>query len=132
MMKRDSRPPKFGRLPAADTGPSFADLNSFTDVPKPWKNPNYTKNAARRNKTLKQVLAGERDRAMGKPAPSTALNPSVSTLPKSKLKDRMDVDESGVDTIVKEGPGPIDGLPKGPIITCERVRRIYKGMTTFA
>ena len=62
-------PPKplFGRDPLAPPpGPSFAEINSFTDLPKPWKNPLYTKNAARRNKTLKQVLAGERDRAMGK------------------------------------------------------------------
>lgn len=36
---------------------------SFASAPRPFKDPNYRKNATRRNKTLKQIVAGERIRA---------------------------------------------------------------------
>lgn len=34
---------------------------SYSDAPRPFKDPNYRKNVTRRNKTLKQILAGERE-----------------------------------------------------------------------
>ncbi|KAL8276191.1 hypothetical protein RQP46_011403 [Phenoliferia psychrophenolica] len=41
---------------------SYAEEYSYTDVPRPFRNPEYRKNVNRRNKTLKQILAAERER----------------------------------------------------------------------
>jgi hypothetical protein len=38
------------------------ERHSFYFAPKPFKDPSYVKNAQRRNKSVKQILAGERDR----------------------------------------------------------------------
>lgn len=46
-------------------GGSSLDAKSFLNTPKPFKNPSYTKSSNRRTRTLKQILAAERDFAMG-------------------------------------------------------------------
>ncbi|KAF9268577.1 hypothetical protein L218DRAFT_917443 [Marasmius fiardii PR-910] len=63
-------PPKGGkkRTTAASDGtstphiPSLAEQLSYLHEPRPFKNPNYTKNVNRRAKNLKNVLAQERER----------------------------------------------------------------------
>ncbi|KEI36247.1 uncharacterized protein L969DRAFT_91087 [Mixia osmundae IAM 14324] len=42
--------------------PSLAEQLSYADDPRPFKNPHYKPSAQRRNKSLKQMLAAERDR----------------------------------------------------------------------
>lgn len=44
-------------------GQSMVEHLSFANEPRPFKDPNYRKNANRRNKALKQIIAGERIRA---------------------------------------------------------------------
>ena len=41
------------------------ESKSFLNTPKPFKNPSFTKSSNRRTRTLKQILAAERDFAMG-------------------------------------------------------------------
>ena len=41
---------------------SLAEQFSYLHIPRPFKNPNYTKNVNRRAKNLKAVLAQERER----------------------------------------------------------------------
>jgi len=41
------------------------ESKSFLNTPKPFKNPSFTKTSNRRTRTLKQILAAERDFAMG-------------------------------------------------------------------
>ncbi|KAF9463743.1 hypothetical protein BDZ94DRAFT_586738 [Collybia nuda] len=63
-------PPKGGsrRKVAASDGtvtphvPSLAEQLSYLHSPRPFKNPNYTKNVNRRAKNLKNVLSAERER----------------------------------------------------------------------
>ncbi|KAF9451433.1 hypothetical protein P691DRAFT_807789 [Macrolepiota fuliginosa MF-IS2] len=63
-------PPKggFKKKVAASDGsatphiPTLAEQLSYLHLPKPFKNPNYTKNVNRRVKNLKTVLGQERER----------------------------------------------------------------------
>ncbi|KXN85891.1 Chromatin-remodeling complex subunit ies6, partial [Leucoagaricus sp. SymC.cos] len=63
-------PPKggFKKKAAASDGtatphiPSLAEQLSYLHLPKPFKNPNYTKNVNRRVKNLKTILGQERER----------------------------------------------------------------------
>jgi INO80 complex subunit C len=48
--------------PTPQVPTSFAETLSYLHEPRPFKNPNYTKNHNRRAKTLKQVLNAERER----------------------------------------------------------------------
>ena len=41
------------------------ESRNYVDAPRPFKNPGYTRNANRRTRTLKQILAAERDAAIG-------------------------------------------------------------------
>jgi INO80 complex subunit C len=50
--------PAFGRVPE----PSISLQYSYLDVPKPFKNPYYSKHIKRRAKTMKILLNGERER----------------------------------------------------------------------
>lgn len=45
-----------------DPGKTLAEQLSYLHSPRPFKNPNYTKNVNRRAKNLKNVLAQERER----------------------------------------------------------------------
>ncbi|KAJ8076906.1 chromatin-remodeling complex subunit ies6 [Marasmius tenuissimus] len=63
------RPPKGGKKKVAATDgastpqiPSLAEQLSYLHEPRPFKNPNYTKNVNRRAKNLKNVLTQERER----------------------------------------------------------------------
>ncbi|EJC97905.1 uncharacterized protein FOMMEDRAFT_114675 [Fomitiporia mediterranea MF3/22] len=61
---------KGGATPAVSTPadvsapqtPTLAESLSYLSYPRPFKNPSYTKNAARRTRTLKSVLSQERER----------------------------------------------------------------------
>jgi len=62
-------PPKGGvkrKIPADGTAtpqsPSLAEQFSYLHSPRPFKNPNYTKNVHRRAKNLKTLLGQERER----------------------------------------------------------------------
>lgn len=70
-LNKCTRPPKRVADSAEGTPQpdSLATIHSFADLPKPWKNPNYKKNTGRRTKTLKQVLAAEREKVFVKPEP---------------------------------------------------------------
>ncbi|UZJ51456.1 hypothetical protein CBS101457_000776 [Exobasidium rhododendri] len=41
------------------------ESRNYVDSPRPFKNPNHTRNTYRRTKTLKQILAAEREAALG-------------------------------------------------------------------
>ncbi|KAL0577744.1 chromatin-remodeling complex subunit ies6 [Marasmius crinis-equi] len=65
----ETMPPKGGRkkIGASDgtstpLTPSLAERLSYLHEPRPFKNPNYTKNVNRRAKNLKNVLTQERER----------------------------------------------------------------------
>ncbi|KAF5349030.1 hypothetical protein D9758_012728 [Tetrapyrgos nigripes] len=47
---------------ATPSQPTLAEQLSYLHLPRPFKNPNYTKNINRRAKTLKNVLGQERER----------------------------------------------------------------------
>ncbi|KZT21917.1 hypothetical protein NEOLEDRAFT_1120439 [Neolentinus lepideus HHB14362 ss-1] len=47
---------------ATPQGPTPAEQFSYLHAPRPFKNPNYTKNVNRRAKNLKNVLTQERER----------------------------------------------------------------------
>ncbi|THU98788.1 hypothetical protein K435DRAFT_720406 [Dendrothele bispora CBS 962.96] len=47
---------------ATPSQPSLAEQLSYLHLPRPFKNPNYTKNINRRAKNLKNVLGQERER----------------------------------------------------------------------
>ena len=47
---------------SCDSGKTLAEQLSYLHYPRPFKNPNYTKNINRRTKNLKAVLAQERER----------------------------------------------------------------------
>ncbi|PWN33687.1 uncharacterized protein FA14DRAFT_173456 [Meira miltonrushii] len=57
-------------------GSSSLESKSFLNTPKPFKNPSYTKSSNRRIRNLKQILAAERDFAMGV---TDSINISTST-----------------------------------------------------
>lgn len=41
------------------------ETRNYVDAARPFKNPDYTRSASRRGRTLKQILAAERDAGMG-------------------------------------------------------------------
>jgi hypothetical protein len=41
------------------------ESRNYVDAPRPFKNPNHTRSTYRRTKTLKQILAAEREAALG-------------------------------------------------------------------
>ena len=54
---------------------SLAEQLSYLQYPRPFKNPNYTKNANRRTKNLKAVLTQEREREKNERPLSESLRP---------------------------------------------------------
>ncbi|TFK69243.1 hypothetical protein BDN72DRAFT_840731 [Pluteus cervinus] len=90
-------PPKGGskRKPAASDGtatpniPSLAEQFSYIHLPKPFKNPNYTKNVNRRAKNLKNVLSQERERER-----SEREKRRLEKMDAEKGEDEMDVDDN--------------------------------------
>lgn len=56
----------FCRSSASTPAPgALSESRNFVNTPRPFKNPSYTKPSNRRTRTLKQILASERDLAMG-------------------------------------------------------------------
>jgi hypothetical protein len=89
-------PPKGYRKPTEE-GVNVIEEWSIASVPKPWKSPLYAaKNASRRNKTVKQILALERDRAMGRQPGEKRAAAGKSAQVSREVSVAMDVDGASV------------------------------------
>ncbi|KIM21702.1 hypothetical protein M408DRAFT_302014 [Serendipita vermifera MAFF 305830] len=101
-------PPKGWRKgqPEADSGVTLPEQLSFMHIPKPFKNPAYTKNATRRTQTLKTLLSREKERDKAARAERSKLKGGVDAGDvKMEIEnvadntmdaeDRMDVDAAG-------------------------------------
>jgi len=79
-------------------------------IPKPFKNPYYTKNQTRRTQTLKTLLAREkeRDKAIRVERKEQKLQALAEKQAKDEESDKMEIDE-GVIEQTKKGKDGKDG-----------------------
>ncbi|KAJ7590526.1 hypothetical protein C8J56DRAFT_933127 [Mycena floridula] len=90
-------PPR-GRRKLEDTGPSLASQLSYIHLPRPFKNPNYTKNVNRRARNLKAVMTQERERERAE------REKRREELEKRQLGEAMDVDGAVLDAELEDMP----------------------------
>jgi len=78
---------------------------SFMHIPKPFKNPYYTKNQTRRTQTLKTLLAREkeRDKAIRAERKEQKLQPLAEKQTKDGDGDEMEIDEGAIEQRKKGG-----------------------------
>jgi hypothetical protein len=74
---------------------SLAEEYSYADAPRPFKNPDYKKNTGRRNKSLKQIIAMERERVERIQKERRDKIEEDQARAKEASKDTMDVDREG-------------------------------------
>ena len=74
---------------------SLPEQLSFMHIPKPFKNPYYTKNQTRRTQTLKTLLAREkeRDKAVRVERKEQKLQAMAEKQAKDEEGDKMEIDE---------------------------------------
>ena len=92
---------------------SLPEQLSFMHIPKPFKNPYYTKNQTRRTQTLKTLLAREkeRDKAVRLERKEQKLQALAEKQAKDEEGDKMEIDDGAVGQVKKdkdgkEGKGP--------------------------
>ena len=73
-------------------------------LPKPFKNPYYTKNQTRRTQTLKTLLAREkeRDKAIRMERKEQKLQALAEKQDKDEDEDKMEIDEGAVGQVKKD------------------------------
>ena len=76
-------------------------------IPKPFKNPYYTKNQTRRTQTLKTMLAREkeRDKAVRAERKEQKLQALAEKQAKDGDGDKMDIDGGAIEQMKKERDG---------------------------
>jgi INO80 complex subunit C len=88
---------------------SLPEQLSFMHIPKPFKNPYYTKNQTRRTQTLKTLLAREkeRDKAVRVERKEQKLQALAEKQAKDEEGDKMEIDGGAVGQMKKdEGKEP--------------------------
>ncbi|KAL0959131.1 hypothetical protein HGRIS_014423 [Hohenbuehelia grisea] len=84
--------------------PSLAEQLSYLHHPRPFKNPDYTKNVNRRTKNLKTVLGQERERERAERE-----RKRVEREEKAEQADEMDVDGEESSPAKADKPMTLDG-----------------------